>query len=93
MVHQAQKCRAEKGFSAERKGATRSLRYPVDSMGSRVPNSITQAKEKAWPSFSCMQRNLPDEFIRVGSQANCSNFMFAAGLSKVTHVFVLLAFL
>ena len=67
-VHQAKKGRAEKGFSAERKRATRSLTCPVDSMGRRGPNSIRQAKEKAWPSFSCMPRNLPDEFIRVGSQ-------------------------
>ena len=36
MVHQAQKCRAEKGFSVKRKRATRSLRCPVDTMGSRA---------------------------------------------------------
>ena len=55
MVQQAQKCPAEKGFSAERKRATLSLRCPVDSMGSRGPNSIWQAKEKALPSFSCQE--------------------------------------
>ena len=43
-------------------------RCPVDSMASRGPYSIRQAKEKAWPSFSCKPRNLPDEFIRVGSK-------------------------
>ena len=44
------------------------MRCPVDSIGSRGPNSIRQAKEKAWPSFSCMPRNLPDEFIRVDDE-------------------------
>ena len=32
------------------------------------PQPIRQAKEKAWPSFRLMPRNLPDEFISVGSK-------------------------
>ena len=55
MVHQAKKCRAEKGFPAERKRATRSLRCPVDLMGSRGPNSIRQAKEKVGQVLAAIQ--------------------------------------
>ena len=44
------------------------LEVPVDLIGSRGPYRIRQAKEKAWPSFRLMPRNLPDEFISVGSK-------------------------
>ena len=70
--------------AAERNRALRLSRCPLDSAGRRGPYSIRQARAKAWPSLSCMPRNLRDEFLNKSFELRIC-CMPVHG----THVFVL----